>query len=80
MTEKTNNGWNKFKCWLFGHKLTCCGDILKRCSTCHEKGRVYPDACNSCNRRAGCKDGTDLSTRNCGMKKSYFEAGGSHAM
>lgn len=26
------------------------------------------DACNSCNRRVGCKDGTDLTTRNCGMK------------
>lgn len=30
--------------------------------------RIVPDACNSCNRRAGCKDGTDLSTQNCSMK------------
>lgn len=28
--------WYRFKCWIFGHKHTCCPDIHLRCSHCNE--------------------------------------------
>lgn len=43
-------------------------DILYLLKEKKEEDQLYPDSCNSCNRQAGCEDGTDLSTRNCGMK------------
>lgn len=61
-----------------GWQCGCCHAQVQRTDTecwhCKSKlrrkneGSIYPDACNSCNRRAGCKDGTDLSIRNCSMK------------
>lgn len=28
--------WYRFKCWLFGHKYSCCSIITRRCSKCVE--------------------------------------------
>ena len=35
------NFWYKLKCFLYGHKHSCCGDIKKRCSHCYEVGRIF---------------------------------------
>lgn len=32
-----------FKCWLFGHKHSCCPDITKRCSRCEFRKESWLD-------------------------------------
>lgn len=31
----------KLKCFFYGHKHSCCGDIKRRCSHCYEVGRIF---------------------------------------
>lgn len=33
----------KLKCFFYGHKHSCCGDIKRRCSHCYEVGRIFQD-------------------------------------
>lgn len=40
--------WYAFKCWLFGHKHSCCTEWRKCCKKCVEVGRIKDNQQNCC--------------------------------
>ena len=39
----------------------------------HNKKYSLPKSCNSCDKKSGCEDNTDLSARKCIIRKGYKE-------
>ena len=63
-----NYWWYRLKCTIFGHTLSCCDNIKKRCKSCHAEGRIYPEACNSCNAKWECHNGLNRAIQNCDLR------------